>query len=76
MPDKTYKMIELVGSSERSIEEAIQNAITRASRTLKGLQWFQVTEMRGVVQEGTVKQFQVALKVGFKILDDADIKGA
>lgn len=76
MPDKTYKMIELVGSSERSIEEAIQNAITRASRTLKGLQWFQVTEMRGVVQEGKVKQFQVALKVGFKILDDDDIKGA
>ena len=59
MSDKTYKLIELVGVSENSIEEAIQNAVSRANQTLKNLDWFEVVEVRGMIQDGKVNQFQV-----------------
>jgi hypothetical protein len=52
MPDKTYKIIELVGVSGESIQQAIRNAITRASESLKGLDWFEMTEVRGLVKNG------------------------
>lgn len=68
MAENTYKLIELVGASETSIEEAIQNAITRANQTLKNLDWFEVVEARGLIQDGKVNQFQVKLKVGFRLL--------
>jgi flavin-binding protein dodecin len=68
MPDKTYKLIELVGASSSSIEEAIQNAITRANQTLKNLDWFEVVEARGLIENGKVGQYQVKLKVGFRLL--------
>ena len=68
MPDKTYKLIELVGASATSIEDAIQNAIARANQTLKNLDWFEVVEARGLIQEGKVSQFQVKLKVGFRLM--------
>ncbi len=74
MPARTYKLIELVGVSEVSIDDAIKNAITRASESLKGLDWFQVTETRGVIHEGRVT-FQVALKVGFRILSEEELHG-
>ena len=67
MQDKTYKLIELVGVSGSSIEDAIQNAISRANQTLKNLDWFEVVEARGLIQEGKVNQFQVKLKVGFRL---------
>jgi hypothetical protein len=67
MADNTYKLIELVGASETSIEEAIQNAITRANQTLKNLDWFEVVEARGLIQDGKVSQFQIKLKVGFRL---------
>ena len=67
MSDKTYKLIELVGVSENSIEEAIRNAIARANQTLKNLDWFEVVEARGMIQDGTVNQFQVKIKVGFRL---------
>jgi len=68
MQDKTYKLIELVGVSATSIEEAVQNAISRANQTLKNLDWFEVVEARGLIQDGKVNQFQVKLKVGFRLL--------
>ena len=68
MPDKTYKLIELVGVSNSSIEEAIQNAISRANQTLRNLDWFEVVEARGLIKEGKVDQFQVKLKVGFRLI--------
>ena len=68
--NKTYKLIELVGVSEQSTEDAIQSALAQASQTLKGLSWFEVKEMRGLVEEGKVSQFQVTLKIGFRILND------
>ena len=67
MQEKTYKLIELVGASETSLEDAIQNAISRASQTLKHLDWFEVIESRGLIQEGKVNQFQVKIKVGFRL---------
>ncbi len=67
MEDKTYKLIELVGVSETSMEEAIQNAVARANQTLKNLDWFEVVEARGVIQDGAVSQFQVKIKVGFRL---------
>ena len=74
MPDKTYKLVELVGVSENSIQEAIRNAVTRASQSLKGIDWFEMTEVRGLVQDGTVSQFQVKVKVGFRILSDDELR--
>ena len=68
MQDKTYKLIELVGVSATTIEDAVQNAIARANQTLKNLDWFEVVEARGLIQEGKVSQFQVKLKVGFRLL--------
>ena len=76
MPDKTYKIIELVGVSEESIQQAIRNAIARASESLKGLDWFEMTEVRGLVKDGTVSQFQVKVKVGFRIMSEGEMRGA
>ncbi|MDQ6621423.1 MAG: dodecin family protein [Pseudomonadota bacterium] len=67
MPPNTYKLIELVGSSPNSIDEAIRNAISRASQTIKHIDWFEVTETRGHVENNAVAHFQVTLKVGFRI---------
>ena len=68
MQDKTYKLIELVGVSATSMEDAIQNAIGRANQTLKNLDWFELVEARGLIQDGKVNQFQVKLKVGFRLI--------
>ena len=76
MPDKTYKLVELVGVSETSVDEAVRKAVERAARSLKGLDWFEVTEIRGTIGSGRVNQFQVKLKVGFRIMDDGDLRGA
>lgn len=67
MADHTYKLIELVGSSTSSSDDAIRNAIVKASATIKHIDWFQVIEMRGHVKDGAVAHFQVTLKVGFRI---------
>ena len=69
MQDHVYKMIELAGSSATSIEDAIQNAITRAAKTLHDLRWFQVVETRGHIEGGRVVHYQVVIKVGFTIED-------
>ena len=64
-----YKKIEIVGTSSKSYEEAIQNAIQQARRTLKGLSWFEVVEQRGNLQGSNVL-FQATLKVGFEVMED------
>jgi dodecin len=69
MQDHVYKMIELAGSSETSIEDAIQTAISRAAKTLHDLRWFQVVETRGQIENGRVVHYQVVVKVGFTIED-------
>ena len=74
MPEKTYKLIELVGVSEESVQQAVRNAIARASQSLKGIDWFEMTEVRGLVKDGKVSQFQVKVKVGFRILSDEELE--
>ena len=69
MEEHVYKVIELVGSSEKSIEDAVQKAISRADQTLDGLRWFEVAETRGKVEGGKVANWQVILKVGFTLKD-------
>ena len=64
-----YKVVELVGSSENSIEDAVQNAVERASSTLRHLRWFEVAETRGHIENGKIAHYQVTLKVGFTMED-------
>jgi dodecin len=70
--DHVYKIIELVGSSEKSIEDAINTAISRAGETVRHLRWFEVVQTRGQVENGKVHYYQVMLKVGFTMEDAAD----
>ena len=67
MPDHVYQVVELVGSSSVSSDEAIRNAIERAGKSHSHINWFQVVETRGHVAEGKVAHFQVVLKVGFRL---------
>ncbi|MGA7866561.1 MAG: dodecin [Stellaceae bacterium] len=69
MPDHVYRIIEVAGSSENNIEDAIKNAVSRASRTLRQVGWFEVVQTRGHVEEGKVAHYQVILKVGFTLED-------
>jgi flavin-binding protein dodecin len=70
MNDHIYKIIELVGSSTTSSDDAIRNAISRANESIRHLDWFEVVETRGHLHDGKVAHFQVKLKVGFR-LDEA-----
>ena len=65
--DHVYKILDLVGSSETSIEDAIKNAISRASKTVREIKWFEVVQTRGHVENGAVRHFQVTLRVGFTL---------
>lgn len=67
MSDNIYKIIELVGSSPDGTDAAIRNAITRASLTIKNLDWFEVIETRGHIANGKIAHFQVTLKAGFRL---------
>jgi dodecin len=69
MTDHIYKVIELVGSSETSIEDAIGKAVTRASETVRHLRWFEVLETRGQIENGKIHFYQVTVKVGFTMED-------
>lgn len=67
MTDNVYKIIELAGSSTSSTDDAIQNAIAKASKTLNNLDWFEVAETRGHIRDGKVAHYQVKLKIGFRL---------
>ncbi|CAN5842068.1 dodecin family protein [soil metagenome] len=69
MSDHVYKLIELTGTSTTSMEDAVQRAIKRASKTIKNLCWFQVIETRGNIDKGKVHHWQVTIKVGFTVED-------
>jgi flavin-binding protein dodecin len=66
MPNNVYSVTELVGSSDKSLEDAIVNAVTTASATLKNLDWFEVTQIRGHIENGRVSHFQVGMKLGLR----------
>ena len=67
MDDNIYKVVELAGSSETSVEDAIQKAVARANATLRNLRWFEVVQSRGHIEDGKVAHYQVTLKVGFTL---------
>lgn len=69
----TYKVIDLVGTSHEGIEQAINSALSRASQTLKGLDWFEVKEIRGQIKDGKVEWYQVKINLGFRVLDHHDL---
>lgn len=69
MSDHVYKLIELTGSSPKGMEAAIENAIARASKSVRNMRWFEVTGTRGHIENGKVAHYQVTLKVGFTLED-------
>jgi flavin-binding protein dodecin len=71
MSNHTYRVTEIVGTSPEGVDQAIRNGISRASRTLRNLDWFEVTQVRGQIDAGEIAHWQVGLKVGFR-LEDAD----
>ncbi|MGA8255820.1 MAG: dodecin [Nocardioides sp.] len=70
MTDRTYRLTEIVGTSPDSIEQAVRNGINRASKTLRHLDWFEITQVRGQIKDGDVEHFQVGLKLGFRLEDE------
>ncbi|BAU87510.1 dodecin [Streptomyces laurentii] len=71
MSNHTYRVTEIVGTSDQGLDEAVRNGIERASQTLRGLDWFEVTEMRGHLVDGVIQHYQVGLKVGFRLEEGA-----
>ncbi|GAA3107905.1 dodecin [Streptomyces rectiviolaceus] len=71
MSDHTYRVTEIVGTSHEGVDQAIRNGIARASQTLRSLDWFEVTQVRGHIENGEIEHYQVCLKVGFR-LEDGD----
>ncbi|MBT2525113.1 dodecin [Streptomyces flavidovirens] len=69
MSDHTYRVTEIVGTSTEGLDQAIRNGIDRASQTLRGLDWFEMTQVRGHIVDGRIEHFQVGLKVGFRLED-------
>jgi len=67
MSEHVYKILELTGSSPTSIEDAVANAIAKAAKTVRRMQWFQVLETRGHIADGNVSHWQVTVKVGFTL---------
>ena len=65
--DPTYKKIEIVGTSTKSFSDAVNNAIIKAAQTVHGLSWFEVVEQRGNIVDGKVQQYQVAIRIGFRV---------
>ncbi|MTE21706.1 dodecin family protein [Streptomyces sp. TRM43335] len=67
MTDHTYRVTEIVGTSHEGVDQAIRNGLDRASQTLRHLDWFEVTQVRGNIADGAVEHYQVCLKVGFRL---------
>ena len=70
MSNRVYRVTEVVGTSPDGIDAAIRNAVERASRTLRHVDWFEMTQVRGQVKDSTVEHFQVGVKLGFRLEDD------
>lgn len=73
MDEHVYKVIELTGSSKNSIEDAIQNAVNRAAKTIRHMRWFQVIETRGYIDNNQVAYYQVTVKIGFTMEDPQEV---
>lgn len=69
MANRTYRVTEIVGTSDQGVDAAVRNGIARAAQTLRHLDWFEVTEIRGQIVDGAPEHFQVGMKVGFRLED-------
>lgn len=67
MSEHTYRVTEIVGTSRDGVDAAIKNGVDRASQTLRGLDWFEVTEVRGHIEDGQIAHYQVGMKIGFRL---------
>lgn len=67
MSENTYRVTEVVGTSREGVDDAIKNGISRAAQTLRGLDWFEVTEVRGHIENGEIGHYQVGMKIGFRL---------
>lgn len=70
MANRVYKVVEVVGTSPEGVDTAVRNAVARAAETTRNLDWFEVTEIRGYISEGSVAHVQVGLKIGFRLDDE------
>lgn len=70
MGNRTYRLIEIVGTSTVGLEDAISNGVSRAAQTIRHLDWFEVTDIRGQLRDGEVAHYQVSMKVGFRVEDE------
>jgi hypothetical protein len=68
--DNTYKITEVVGTSTDSVQQAIRNGVSKTSQSVRNLDWFEVTEIRGHLEDGEVAHFQVSMKIGFRLDED------
>ncbi|OEU88015.1 dodecin family protein [Streptomyces abyssalis] len=75
MSEHTYRVTEIVGTSHAGVDAAIRNGISRASETLRHLDWFEVTQVRGQIEEGQIEHYQVCMKVGFRLEDGESAGG-
>ena len=69
MDTKVYKIIDVVGCSTKSFQDATENAVAEAGKTLKGLAWFEVKEHRGGLKDGKISEYQAVVRIGFRIID-------
>ena len=76
MAGNTYKIIELVGTSSVSVSQAIESAVSRAGETLRGLDWFETGQIRGRIEEGRVAEYQVDVRIGFRLMSEDELKNA
>jgi flavin-binding protein dodecin len=72
----TYKLIELVGTSQAGVSEAIESAIAKAAETLRGLDWFEVQQIRGRIENGRISEYQVDIKVGFRVMTSEELQAS
>ena len=70
MADHTYRVTEIVGTSSSSVDDAIRSGVTRAAKTLRNLDWFEATEIRGHIVDGQIGHYQITMKVGFRLDED------
>ena len=73
MAGNTYKLIDLIGTSEVGVTEAIESAVGRAGETLKGLDWFEVRQVRGRISDGRVSEYQVDMRLGFRVMTSEEL---
>jgi len=69
MENHIYKKIEIIGTSEKSSDDAVKNALAKASRSIQNLRWFEIVESRGTIVDGSIERWQVTIKVGFTMKD-------